>query len=184
MAMRRIELSSAIAFLKELLAAPGGLRAGLRGAASLGAPEVIPLVLERLDDPEGARAVCSVLHAITGLDVRAQKMSTKAPDAVEARPNDDSDDDDADIDPDEGLPWPQPTAVRAWWTARSLRYQSGTRYLLGEPITPSTCHAALRAGKQPARASAAIELSLRDRSTPLFDVNAPAHRQKRALGIR
>ena len=40
----------------------------------------------------------------------------------------------------------------------------------------------LRDGSQPAREAAAIELCLRERRWPLFEVRAPGRRQRRALG--
>ncbi|HSN96894.1 MAG TPA: hypothetical protein VLS89_01305, partial [Candidatus Nanopelagicales bacterium] len=85
-------------------------------------------------------------------------------------------------DPDESLPWPEPDAVAAWWRGKAGQFKRGTRYLLGQPMTPEWLERVLRVGPQPARAAAAMELSLRQRGRPLFEVRAPGFGQGRGLG--
>ena len=65
-----------------------------------------------------------------------------------------------------------------------MELKRGTRHLLGKPMTLEWLEHVLKAGSQPARAAAALELSLRQPRRPVFEVRAPGFLQRRALTAR
>lgn len=93
-------------------------------------------------------------------------------------------DEDVEMDPDEDLPWPEPELIAEWWNKNKGSFQSGTRYLLGQPISPEHLHHVLRHGFQRQRAAAALELAMMSTGQPLFEVRAPGFRQKHILGLK
>jgi uncharacterized protein (TIGR02270 family) len=181
-AMRRMDPGVATTWLYSLAGAARDPRVPLSAAAALGDPAIVPWLLESMRAPEIARLAGGALAMITGLDLAAEKLAAKPPEGFEAGPTDDPNDEDVSMDPDESLPWPDVAAVGAWWRAHAGEYKRGTRYLLGKPMTPEWLEQVLRAGSQPARAAAALELSLRQAKRPLFEVRAPGFQQRRALG--
>ena len=83
--------------------------------------------------------------------------------------------------PDLDLPWPDPALLQKWWDAHRGNFQSGTRYLLGQPIEPQALRQVLQTGRQRQRAAAALELALLQPGRPLFEVRAPGARQQHLL---
>jgi hypothetical protein len=71
--------------------------------------------------------------------------------------------------------------VQGWWNANSHHFQSGGRYLLGEPVSRENCMRVLKDGYQRQRILAAHYLCLLNPGTPLFNTSAPAWRQQRLL---
>ncbi len=59
----------------------------------------------------------------------------------------------------------------------------GQRYVAGKPMDRASLEALLRSGRQPARASAAVELAMRERGRAVFEVRALGDRQMVALGM-
>jgi uncharacterized protein (TIGR02270 family) len=103
------------------------------------------------------------------------------PEDFQSGPNDNPDDPNVDMDPDDGLPWPDVKKVEAWWRANAQRFQKGTRYFMGQPVTKQHCIDVLKTGQQHQRILAAQYLSLLEPGTPLFNTSAPAWRQQRLL---
>jgi uncharacterized protein (TIGR02270 family) len=85
------------------------------------------------------------------------------------------------MDADEGLPWPDPEKIEKWWAANESRFQKGTRYFMGKPVTREHCIDVLKNGYQRQRILAAHYLCLLDPGTPLFNTSAPAWRQQKLL---
>lgn len=175
-AMRRIDPVSAYGWLQAMDAA-GGSAAALEGAAALGDPAVMPWVLERMATPEHARAAGYAFTSITGVDLVRAKLHDKPPKGAPKGPNDDPKSDDVAADPEESLPWPDPAKVAAHWAKHSREFRRGTRYLLGKEMTPEWLERVLAGGPQPARAAAAIEISMRRPRVPITEVRAPGFRQ-------
>jgi uncharacterized protein (TIGR02270 family) len=82
-----------------------------------------------------------------------------------------------EMDPDEDLSWPKPEAIHTWWKNHQGPFRSGTRYLLGKPMSQEWLQDVLRNGRQRRRAAAALELAMRQPGQPLFEVRAPDFRQ-------
>lgn len=181
MAMRRMDPAVAYTWLYSLAGAARDPRVPLSAAAVLGDPAIVPYVLEAMKAPATARLAGFALTMITGVDLAAEPLVGKPPEGFGAGPTEDPGDEDVSMDPDDSLPWPDPAAVTAWWQRHAGEYKRGTRSLLGKPMTPAWLEHVLSAGSQPARAAAALELSLRQPRRPVFEVRAPGFWQRRGL---
>lgn len=177
MAMRRMDPAVAYTWLYSLAGTARDARVPLAAAGALGDPAVVPWLLEQMKVPEAARLAGWALTMITGVDLAGEKLDQKAPEGVAAGPTDAPEDEDVSMDPDESLAWPDAAAVAGWWRGKAGEWKRGTRYLLGQPMTPAWLERVLRLGPQPARAAAAVELSVRERGRRLYEVRAPGFRQ-------
>ena len=153
-------------------------RAAIAGAGALGCSASISWLLDDLAEPEMARLAGEAIHCITGVDWKEAGLEGSAPDGFSAGPNDDPADEDTDLDPDESLAWPEPEAVRRWWSQHAGEFDATQRYLLGKPMTPPWLERVLRSGSQPVRALAALELAIRTPGHPLEEIRAPGFRQR------
>jgi uncharacterized protein (TIGR02270 family) len=182
MVMRRMDPGVAYTWLYSLAGSTADMRVAVEGAAALGDATVVGWLIEWMKAPEVARVAAGAIETITGVKLSEEGLEGKAPEGFQRGPTDDPEDEDVEMDPDESLPWPDVGAIQSWWSRRADRCRRGTRYLLGKPMGPEWLEQVLRTGNQPARASAAVELCLRQRRWPLFEVRAPGSRQRRALG--
>jgi uncharacterized protein (TIGR02270 family) len=132
-------------------------------------------------DPKTARVAGEAFTLITGVDLSIAQLDGDPPERFESAPNDDPDDSDVEMDADEGLPWPDVNKVQAWWDANGHKFQPGTRYFMGAPVTRQHCIDVLKRGYQRQRILAAHYLCLLEPGTPLFNTSAPAWRQQRLL---
>jgi uncharacterized protein (TIGR02270 family) len=182
MAMRRMDPAVAAAWLRARSRPSDRARVALTGAAALGDTSLVPWLIDWMATPETARAAGAALSLITGVDIAAEKLKTRPPDGFRAGPSDDPDDEDVAMDPDWNLPWPHVDAVQDWWSRRKADFPAGTRHLSGKPMGIEWLRRVLHDGTQPARAAAAIELSIRLRGRAVFEVRAAGKRQRRVLG--
>lgn len=153
----------------------------MQGVAVAGDPHYLPWLIDQAKALENARRAGEAISFITGVDVEASSLQQPAPTAARDGPSDDPSDDDVAIDPDRGLAWPDPAKLAAWWRANHAAFESGFRYFLGEVPRSSVCVRALMGRPQRQRAAAAEELCLLQPGTALFNVAAPAWRQRRLL---
>lgn len=181
--MRRAEATAARVWLRRLAQEDATRRLAIQGTGALGDPAEIPWLIDQMRIAEFARVAGESFTTITGVDIAYQDLEGARPDGFESGPTEDPADEDVQMDPDENLPWPDPTLILKWWQLNKSSFQSGTRYLLGKPITIERCQQVLRIGRQRQRAAAALELAMRKPGTPLFEVRAPGFRQKQLLGI-
>jgi uncharacterized protein (TIGR02270 family) len=180
-AARTLDPAEARSSLQALAArGPAALRAAIAGAGALGDPALAPWLASLLEDPEHARAAAWSLSQMLNANVAAE-LDGKPPAGFASGPTDDPDDEDVAMDREEDLPWPDPARLVAWYEARAGSFEPGTRYFLGQPIGPTWLRQLLRSANQRARAGAAIELCLRHRDEPLFEVRAPGYVQLAAL---
>ncbi len=149
------------------------LRLALRAAGAFGDPMVIPWLLDRMEDRPCARVAGEAFASITGADLEYLDLDTEPPE--------DADHHDEAHPPDVELRWPDPTAVRRWWSQRQDALQPGTRYLCGHPLTAPAMLRLLREGYQRQRAGAAIELARARSGGVLFPVSERADRQLQRL---
>ena len=177
MAVRTMAPADGTAFVRDL--GPG--RRALAGAGALGDPALVPWIVEQMADPEIARPAAAALVMVTGVDIESEDLSARAPLGTVAGPGDMPADDEAATARDEGLPWPAPAAVEAWWGQRKSAFAKGKRYLGGQPVSPAWLAQVLRKGRQPARATAAVELCLAGERRVLFAVRARSTMQWSAL---
>jgi uncharacterized protein (TIGR02270 family) len=177
MAARRGDPRSAKAWLPGLEASAGGKRLVLHAVAALGDPDAVPRLLEAMKDPPLARVAGEAFSSITGAHIWNNELYGQRPEGFESGPTDDPADEDVSMDPDEGLDWPDPAKCAKWWSLNRERFNAGSRYLCGKPMTPDSLREVLKNGYQRQRAAAALELAIREPGKPLYEVRAPGFRQ-------
>ena len=133
----------------------------------LGDPAVVPWLIGRMGDPELARIAGESFSLITGVDLAYADLERDAPEGFASGPTDDPDDPAVAIDPDDKLPWPDPVLLAAWWKENAGRLSTGTRHLLGQPISGEACARAAEQGYQRQRRAAMLEASLLSPAAPL-----------------
>jgi uncharacterized protein (TIGR02270 family) len=180
--LRRVDLSSSLRFHAKLAADPGRDRSSIRAAGMIGDESLVPWLISRMDQSPLARLAGESFTLITGVDLAESDLERRPPEDHDAGPNEDPADERVEMDPDEGLPWPEAARVQRWWDENRGRFQSGTRHLLGKPVTDNWLEIVLRDGRQSQRAMAALEIASRHPGQPLFNVKAPGFRQQQMLG--
>jgi uncharacterized protein (TIGR02270 family) len=183
-ALRAMGSVGAQKWLKDQAQHPDLLRYAIIGAGVIGDPVYIPWLIEQMEMPDHARVAGEAFTMITGVDIAYEDLEGEWPEGFEAGPTESPEDEDVELDPDEDLPWPDPELIAEWWNKNKGSFQSGTRYLLGKPISPEHLQHVLRHGFQRQRASAAIELAMLEPGQPLFEIRAPGFRQQQVLGLK
>jgi uncharacterized protein (TIGR02270 family) len=173
--------SAAHRVLTDLAGDPKELRWLIQGSGIAGDPMYVPWLIRQMADTKTARVAGEAFTLITGADLDRKQLEGNRPAEVDSGPNDDPDDLNVAMDPDDGLPWPDPQKVDKWWAANGSRFQKGTRYFMGAPVTREHCIEVLKNGYQRQRILAAHYLCLLEPGTPLFNTSAPAWRQQRLL---
>jgi uncharacterized protein (TIGR02270 family) len=153
----------------------------MSGADVIGDPTQNPWLIDYLRVPELARSAGEAFTMITGIDLAYEDLEGEWPEGVEAGPTENPEDENLEMDPNEHLPWPNPGLVQRWWEQHRQRFQTATRYLLGQPIGFEWLQQVLRIGRQRQRAAAALELAIRQPGQLLFEVRAPGFRQQQIL---
>jgi uncharacterized protein (TIGR02270 family) len=184
MALRKMNLPVAHAWLRKLLQKPDHARLAVTGYGITGDPVAVPWLIQMMEVPELARVAGESFTLITGVDIAYEDLEGEWPEGFEAGPTENPEDEDVEMDPDEDLPWPEPELIYEWWHKNKNNYKNGTRYLCGKPIIDQQCHHVLRHGYQRQRAAAAIELPILKSGLPLFEVRAPGFRQQKLLGMK
>jgi uncharacterized protein (TIGR02270 family) len=179
--MRRMPQGAARDWLRQLAGEAVHRRSACIGAGALGDPEMVPWLIEQMRSPPVARVAGEALTTITGVDLTLQDLEGRWPDGFQAGPTEDPKDENVEMDPDENLPWPDAGKIEAWWAKNGSEFQTGTRYLLGRPLSIDWLQTVLREGRQRQRAAAALELAIRQPGQPLFEVRAPGFRQQEML---
>jgi uncharacterized protein (TIGR02270 family) len=183
MALRKMDLPDANAWLRELSQSPDHKRLAATGYGVIGDPVAIPWLIQMMEMPELGRVAGESFSMITGVDIAYEDLEGEWPEGFEAGPTESPEDEDVEMDPDEDLPWPEPELISEWWNKNKNNFQSGKRYLCGKPINEERCQYVLRYGYQRQRAAAAIELALMNPGQPLFNIKAPGFRQQKLLGL-
>jgi uncharacterized protein (TIGR02270 family) len=138
-------------------------------------------LIEFMENKALARVAGQSFSTLTGADLAYLDLEAGAPEGVEAGPNENPADVSVGMDPDDGLPWPDPPKIRAWWQSRRREFKPGHRYFLGQRISTNSLRAALSKGNQGQRRIAAVDLAMLESTRTLFEVRAPANRQSAEL---
>lgn len=181
LALQAMNPGAAHAMLRSFAETSGRERWLVLGSGIAGDPVYVPWLLKQMGDIQQARVAGQSFSLISGADITALNLGRQQPENFESGPNDDPDDPNVEMDPDEGLPWPDVEKITVWWAANGNRYQKGTRYFMGAPVTREHCIEVLKNGYQRQRILAAHYLCLLEPGTPLFNTSAPAWRQQRLL---
>ena len=179
--LRSLDINQATEWLRVIAQDHKRLRYLIMGMGIVGDPYHIPWVITQMNDPEVARLAGETFTFITGVNLVDQDLEGDEPENEVTHPTEDPEDESVDLDPDEDLPWPNPTLIQAWWQEHQTEYHSKTRYLLGNPITIQHCQQVLATGLQRQRIAAALELKLMQPSESLFETRAPGIRQQHLL---
>jgi uncharacterized protein (TIGR02270 family) len=182
LAARRMDPAAAASWQKSLARDPKHLRLGILVAGAIGDPALVPWLISLMEQLPLARLAGEAFTMITGVGIDYRDLERKPPEDYNAGPTEDPQDENVEMDPDENLPWPDPVLVQKWWDKNRNQFQNGTRYLCGQPISVGWCKTVLRDGFQRHRAAAALELTMRQPGTSLFNVEAPGFRQIQLLG--
>lgn len=167
--------------LQKIATDPGRLRWLITGSGIAGDLSYVPWLIRHMADDKVARLAGEAFSLITGTDLAWLDLERKPPENFESGPNDDPDDPNVEMDEDDGLAWPDQVRIQRWWDANGHRFQPGTRYFMGQPVTREHCIHVLKEGYQRQRILAAHYLCLLNPGTPLFNTSAPAWRQQRLL---
>jgi len=181
LALQAMDVSTAHRTLQGFGGRPERLSWLLGASGIVGDPAYASWLIGNMSKEKTARRAADSFCLMTGADLVALRLDRPRPAHFESGPNDDPDDPNVAMDPDEGLPWPDPERVKDWWSKNSSRFQPGTRYFMGAPVTREHCIDVLKNGYQRQRILAAHYLCLLNPGTPLFNTGAPAWRQQRLL---
>lgn len=169
------------ALVRQLAAGGAAPRNTILAGGWAGDVGAIGWLIRQMDDGSLARVAGEAFTFITGADLTALGLEREPPQEVEGGPTENPEDENVGMDPDDGLPWPDPAKIQAWWQANQPRFQVGVRYFLGEPPSVPHCRKVLREGLQRQRIASAEHLCLLQPGTSLFNIAAPAWRQQRWL---
>ena len=179
---RRAEPAAVKEWYRKQPVKPPKVRLAIASAAALGEIDAIPWLIGLMPQLPLSRLAGEAFTTITGADLALLDLENKPPKDFQSGPTDSPADEDVSMDPDDNLPFPNPQKVAGWWSKNQSRFAPGTRYLLGQPMEIASLGEVLRIGKQRQRAAAAIELSMRQPGTPLFETRMPGFRQRQLLG--
>jgi uncharacterized protein (TIGR02270 family) len=179
--LQAIDISSAHELLQELAQHGVDARTLIQATGVTGAPFYVPWLIQRMENPELSRVAGEAFSFITGVDLAYTGMERARPENVDFGPNDDPNDPAVAMDEDESLPWPDAIKIAPWWNANKQRFPEGMRHFIGKPLSREHCIEVLKSGYQRQRIAAAQYLCLLNPGTPLFNIAAPAWRQKRLL---
>lgn len=181
LALQAMSLADAHRVLTAVAQQPERLSLVIACSGIAGDPAYVPWLIEKMTIPSTAQKAAESFTLITGLDIELDSLARGRPPDVKSGPNDNPHDANVQLDGDDGLPWPDAKKIEAWWAANGHRFQKGTRYFMGAPVTREHCIEVLKTGYQRQRILAAHYLCLLDPGTPLFNTSAPAWRQQRWL---
>jgi uncharacterized protein (TIGR02270 family) len=180
--LQAMRASEAQRILRDLATAPDEWQRLIRGCGIVGDPVYVPWLIEQMQEPKAARLAAGAFSLITGVELSEHGLEAAhppVPEDMDEMPVDDLDD--VDLDLAGGLTSPDPERVAAFWAENSVRFQPGSRYFMGAPVTKEHCIDVLKNGYQRQRILAAHYLCLLEPGTPLFNTSAPAWRQQRLL---
>ncbi len=169
------------ALLQRLARDPAQLRQLIIGSGVAGDTRYLPWLLQQMEQPALARVAAEAFATICGLDLAELDLEGDEPKDFQAGPTDDPEDPDVEPDADENLPWPDLKKMQAWWEAHAQTLGTEPSLFAGVPRTPECASGVLRDGTQRQRELAALMLALQHHAIPLFNVAAPAWRQKTLL---
>ncbi|GAB2882418.1 TIGR02270 family protein [Uliginosibacterium flavum] len=167
--------------LARLRKAPEHIRTLITGSGVVGDPHYLPWLLQQTENPALARLAGEAFTLITGLDLSEADLESEAPPGAASGPDDDPESDDLSDDPDENLPWPDAAKLQAWWQANAADFPAGQPFFMGQPRDTGIALTTLRGGYQRQRRLAALILALHSPDAVLFNIAAPARRQKQLL---
>ena len=183
-AARAMPRAKALEWRETLAAKPEFARLAIIAAAACGDPALVPWLIEQCRNVELGRLAGEAISYITGVDISYENLHQKTPPRTAlSGPSDNPEDDKVDLESDDGLPLPDEAKMGRWWAGHASAFESGAHLLAGRPCDPNSLQGVLKTARQRQRAAAAWELALQSPGLPLFNVGAPARRQRKELGL-
>jgi uncharacterized protein (TIGR02270 family) len=176
--LRRSDFASAGEIQKRLAKSSDHVRLAIIAAGIVGDPALVPWLCAQMSNLKLMRLAADTFQTITGADFVLDRLRKNSPPRPPV-PEDEGGDAEPDLDGD--LTWPEPAAIQKWWDRNGGRFKPGARYFLGKPVTIESLGEALAGARQHQRASAALELAIRQPGQPLFETRAKASRQQKLL---
>ena len=178
---------AAHSWIRELAAQPDGLRWALMSAGYLGDPFYLEPLMKQLANETVAAVAGEAFENITGLNIYEESleiMPEVLPSHADENEVDDPEEDNEArvLGDDEALVIPDPEKMAAWYESNHQHFTPGQRLICGKPISAEHLNKVLRSGQQRQRRSAAIDLAIINRGTPLFETRARGQAQLKALG--
>jgi uncharacterized protein (TIGR02270 family) len=167
--------------LRRLATGGAGAHMVIEGSGVVGDPSYVSWLIQQMSEDKVARAAGASFTLITGADIALLDLECLSANESPTAPTDDPDDAHVEVDADDGLPWPEPALVGAWWAKHQQQFQSGLRFFVGLPLARDRVVEVLKEGTQRQRQLAAQHLTLLNPGTPVFNTSAPAWRQQRRL---
>jgi uncharacterized protein (TIGR02270 family) len=158
-------------------------RLALRACGLLGDVQLVPWLIESMDDPAHARLAGESFSLLTGADLALLDLDRKDNPRAATGPDDDPAHDAVALDEDDNLPWPDRRAVEQWWQEHAAGMPGEDRCFMGASPGTAHCEAVLRTGGQRQRSVAAYWLCTLEPGRRLFNIFAPTRRQRRLLGL-
>ena len=143
----------------------GGEELAVVAAGVMGRSDLVPWLIERMAEPDLAKAAGESFALITGADLEFDDLDADVADTE--GPNDDPEDDNVDLPQDAELPVPDPAAVLAWWDGNGSRFDGTRRYFLGSEAGEAAWREGFERGYQRQRRVASLALATSDPVTPL-----------------
>lgn len=146
--------------------------AAIHALSHVGAPELVDVCLEWLEDAAAGPLVGEMLAALTGVDLDEAELALPG-----------GDDDALAHAPEDDLPRPEPMATMQWWLRQRPRFAEGQRWLGGRLRTPAVVVDALGGGPMRRRPALLLDLQLHAARgvRPRLQPRAPTSRQRREL---
>jgi uncharacterized protein (TIGR02270 family) len=167
--------------VRQLASQGASLRTTIRASAWAGDVQAVPWLIKQMAQESHARAAGEAFSFLTGADLARLELERPQPEGFESGPSEDPADENVGLDEDEGLPWPDRPRIQAWWQAQAQRFATDVRLLAGAPADTAQCMQVLTHATQRQRQAAALLSSLAQPGRVLFNIAAPAHRQRRLL---
>ncbi len=164
--------------LVNALGEPSLTRNAILSLGLLGRAAAMEPLIQAAADSKLARLAGDAIRALTGVDLEKEKLVL--PPEAEAKKEEDEEAFEDDLD--EGLPFPDPAKLEAWWRKSASRFDKKGRYRKGQPYGGPVLIDLLQSGTLPERRLAAWELASIDPSRPILETEAFAGRQKREIG--
>jgi uncharacterized protein (TIGR02270 family) len=145
-------------------------RAAIWALGNIGTRDAAAYCIAALKHPELARSAGEAYCAISGADLARDRLTMAEPD--EESPPFEADNLDANLVPtaDEQWPLPNPDALRQHWNEQQSRFQSGVRYVRGQPTSLEVLMRAMETAPMLRRPDYSFELYVR--SEGKYDVES------------
>jgi uncharacterized protein (TIGR02270 family) len=177
-----IPCSEGQALLEALAVDENRQRLYLEALGWTGETAAIPLLSERLDNPQQARLAAAVIGSLTGSHPVHDGWQADAPPQATPPEADPGNDALPPPDPDAGLPWPDRARFENWWRKQSNQGSTRQRFLGGHPRELDNLHKILRQGRLAWRPQAAWHQQILQRGRR-FPWRAPASHQHHHLAL-